>query len=63
VAKRTAASHQSLQKSPTTPVFMSLDVNNLMLQVVTWPKTQGIRREANSLVEHLEKPGWLFPER
>jgi hypothetical protein len=32
---RTAASHQSLQKSPTTPVFMSLDVNNLMLRVVT----------------------------
>ena len=33
--KRTAASHQSLQKSPTTRVFLTLHANNFMLQVVT----------------------------
>jgi hypothetical protein len=36
---RTAASHQSLQKSPTTPVLMSLDVNNLMLRVVSYDQS------------------------
>jgi hypothetical protein len=52
--EKTAASHQSLQKSPTARVFMSLDVNNLMLRV--------IKKDAYQLVQYhfVKKAGKFF---